>query len=109
MILVRTIFHAKWGKADEVLQAMKEGVQTLTNSFPHKVRILSDLSGETYTLVVEAEHESLASWEQFRARMWSSSQFREHASPGEGLIVSGSQEYYTIEAEYYMPLGEQNE
>ena len=100
MILVRTIFHTKWGKADEVIAGMKEGVQAMTKSNPQKVRILSDLSGELHTVTLEAEHESFAAWEQFRARMFSNPEFREHAASAEELILSGRHEYYTIEAEF---------
>jgi len=102
MIQVRTIFHTRWGKAEEVVAWMKAvaGIQAMNEADPHKVRILSDLSGEANTIVVESNHGSLAGWEQFRAAMFSNSAFQESTREVEGLILSGSTEYYTIEAEF---------
>lgn len=100
MILVRIVFHAKWGKADEVIAGLKEGIGSMPTLGQGKVRILSDLSGESHTVVVEQVHESLAAWEQFRANMFSNPQFQEGNARSEDLILSGRTEYYTIEAEF---------
>jgi hypothetical protein len=100
MIQVNTTFHTRWGKAEEFVAWMKAGIQAVNKVNPHKVRLLTDLSGESNTIVVESEHESLAAWEQFRAAMFSNSAFQESNRDIEGLILSGSTDYYTIEAEF---------
>jgi hypothetical protein len=103
MILVRTIFQAKWGKGGEFAAAMKESVQTIGGTLGPlgalKVRILTDLSGEFNVVVFESVHESLTAWEQFRARMFSTPEFQASSARSEGLVVSGRQEYWTIELE----------
>lgn len=100
MILVRTIFQAKWGKGSELAAAMKDSVQTLAGPLgAHKIRILTDLSGEFDVVVFEGVQESLAAWEQFRARMFSTPAFQASSARHQDLIASGRQEYYTIEAE----------
>jgi hypothetical protein len=100
MILVRTIFQAKWGKGGELAAAMKESVQALAGPLGNsRIRILTDLSGELNVVVFEGVHESLADWEQFRARMFSTPAFQSNSARSDELIASGRQEYYTIEAE----------
>jgi len=99
MILVRTIMQAKFGKGGELAAGMAESVRHGSVRAPGKVRILTDLSGEFDTVVMEATHESLAAWEQFRTALFASAEFQQASARGEGVIVSGRQEYYTIEAE----------
>jgi len=60
---------------------------------------LTDLSGPFDTVVLETEHASLAAWEQERARMFASPEFQAAQPRAQEAILSGHQEYYTIEAE----------
>jgi hypothetical protein len=100
MILVRTIFQAKWGKGGELAAAMKESVDALSGPLGNpRIRILTDLSGELNVVVFEGVHASLAAWEEFRARMFSTPAFQASSARSGELIDSGRQEYYTIEAE----------
>lgn len=99
MIMARTVIQAKWGKADEVVQGMKE----MMGSGPmpeggHKVMLLTDLSGEFHTVVMEAQFDSLAAWEKFRAQMFTGPDDQDNSL--DELMVSGRQEFYTIEAEF---------
>ena len=102
MIMVRTVFRTKWGKANEVVQGMKE----MMNRGPmpgevqnQKVVLMTDLSGEFHTVVMEARFESLAAYEQFRAQMFASDEMQNNQEEDD-MILSGRQEYYTIEAEF---------
>ena len=64
MIVVRDIFRLKFGKAKEAKALLKEGI-TLIESSGFKVdRILTDLTGEYYTLVLESVHKSLSDYER---------------------------------------------
>ena len=101
MIMARTVFQAKWGKADELVKGMKE----MMGSGPmpeggHKVMLLTDLSGEFHTVVMEAQFDSLASWEKFRAQMFTGPESQAQDNSQDDLFVSGRQEFYTIEAEF---------
>lgn len=102
MIMVRTVFQATWGKADELVAGLSESMRQGGGSEAkeHKTKLLTDLGGEFNTVVIEGQYESLAAWEQFRARLFSSPEFQNSASRGESLMVSGRQEFYTIEAEF---------
>ncbi len=99
MIMARTVIQTKWGKADEVVQGMKEMMKG--GPMPeggHKVTLLTDLSGEFHTVVMEAQFDSLAAWEKFRAQMFSGSEGQDNSQ--DELMVSGRQEFYKIEAEF---------
>lgn len=101
MIVVRTVFQASFGHGGElaaqfgdVNRAMMEelGVQ-------RRWRVLTDLSGPFDTVVLEVEVENLAEWEQARPRLFASQSFQESMARTQGLVVSGRNELYTVEAE----------
>ena len=98
MILVRMVFQGKFGTGGKLAASMVEMTRQMSGGAEGKVRILSDLSGEFDTIVFESTHESLAAWEQFRTQMFA--QEAEAGDTGDEYILSGRQEYYTIEAEF---------
>lgn len=102
MIMSRTVFQAKWGKADELVAGLAESMRQGGgfDAKEHKAKLLTDLGGEFHTVVIEAQYESLAEYEQFRARLFASPDFQANANRGDGLMVSGRQEFYTVEAEF---------
>jgi len=96
MILVRAVFQAKVGKAQELVASFKAATQQSDTG--DKPRILTDLSGPWDTVVVETVAESLADWERQRAEMFASPQFQDMFAQVAELVVSGRNEFYTIEA-----------
>ena len=98
MILHRTIFQAKFGKADDVVAHMKAVIESAADDQIAQLRprILTDISGTFDTVIVETVHESLASYEQFRAIM-----LENNAGDGNSamleLVETGSNELYTVE------------
>ena len=102
MIVVRFVFQAKFGKAGEVVEGFKEGADMMRRvAGPNaKVRLLTDLSGPFDTVVQEVELESLAEWEQLRAKIFSDSEFQETQEASEIPFTSGRTEFYTLEAAY---------
>jgi hypothetical protein len=95
MILVRIVFHAHHGKINQLVEGMKQA----THDAPERPRILTDLSGPMNTMVMESRHPSLAAYEQWRAELFKSQAFQQGQAQMEGLIESGSVEFYTIEQE----------
>ena len=99
MILHRTVFQAKFGKADNVVAHFKEAMSSVPQEQLAMLqsRILTDISGSFDTVVIETVHESLASYEQFRTMLME----RNASSDPQGgvldLVESGRNEYYTIE------------
>jgi hypothetical protein len=103
MILVRTVFQAKFGKGGELAQQMAAGMNESSMEAPMgagRWRILTDLSSGPFdTVVLEGEWNSLAAWEQARSQMFSDPSFQESMSRTAELIQSGRSELYTIEAQ----------
>ena len=99
MVVVRMVFQTKWGKAQEVVDefaSMVDIMRRITGNNAH-VRILTDLSGPFHTVVQEIEVESLAKWEEYRAKMFSSPEFQDMQPPGELPFEGGRTEFYTLE------------
>ncbi len=96
MILVRNVFQAKFGKSDELVAIFKQMLQVMSEPVNNQ-RILTDLSGPFYTVVLEAQVESLAEWERSRAEMFTNPQFGAVFARTIDLVESGHAEYYTIE------------
>lgn len=96
MIVARAVFHAKFGKAADVVARMKEAIAGLSEEQMAQLqpRILTDLSGRFDTVVMETTHESLAAYEQARQAMLASSG---EASPLFELVETGRNEYWTVE------------
>jgi hypothetical protein len=64
MILVRDVFHLKYGKAKEAKALYKEYTEIARKHGLPATRALTDLVGSRYyTFVWESTHESLAAWQ----------------------------------------------
>ena len=102
MIVVRFVFQAKWGQAGKVVEDYKEGVEMMKRiAGPDaKFRVYTDLSGPFDTVVQEMELKSLAEWERVRVAIFSDPEFQEMQSERENPYVSGSTEFYTLEASF---------
>jgi hypothetical protein len=102
MVVVRLVFQAKSGKAEEVVEGFKQGAEMMQRiAGPNaKVRILTDLSGPFDTVVQEVELASLAEWEQLRAKTFSDSEFKQMQEVSESPFASGRTEFYTLEATF---------
>jgi hypothetical protein len=101
MIVVRTVFQAGFGKAGELAASLKDNADRIASEMgtERRWRLLTDLSGTFDTVVQEVEAESLAEWEQMRARLFQTAAFRESFSAMQALIVSGHNELWTLEAQ----------
>ncbi|MEE8337700.1 MAG: hypothetical protein V3R95_06545 [Dehalococcoidia bacterium] len=64
MIIVRETFEAKYGRGDELIALIKEGSEMLAARAGSPPRILSDLSGQFFTIQMETEMESLSAFEE---------------------------------------------
>jgi hypothetical protein len=101
MILVQTVFQAKFGKAGELAGLVRDLQSRLGPElgFRNHWRVLTDLSGAFDTVVLEVEAASLAEWEQLRPRLFAVPAFRESFARMAELTASGSNAFWTIEGE----------
>lgn len=97
MIVVRDIFQLHFGKAKDAIKHLKRGREILAEAGYPVSRILTDVTGEYYTIVMESEVESLAAYEQGmeesqEAKAWQRL-YREDFVP---LVREGRREIFRI-------------
>jgi len=95
MILVLSIFQAKYGKGGELVALFKE-VRELQPAMSVD-RILTDASGPFFTVVTETLVESLGDWERRMAEDFSNSKFEGWFARMMPLVESGRREFYNVE------------
>ena len=99
MIVVRDIFHIKFGKAREVTDLFKEGIAIFkkVGFGALNIRLLTDLVGEPYyTTILETMYESVASWEQSSQAVRGSEEWRVWYQKLIPLIDNGERKIYSV-------------
>ncbi len=96
MIVVREVFQAKYGQGDSMVALFKEAQGKWLSEMPS--RLLVDLSGKFFTVVVEIEVESLAEWEARKAQLFAGPETADWFARMTNFIESGHREFYTIAA-----------
>lgn len=97
MIVIRNVFQLKFGKAREGLAVMKEGVaiqKRLAADAP--ARLLTDVTGPFYTLVLELTVSNLAAFEAMASRIFGDKEFQANYQKMVPLVESGHREIFTI-------------
>jgi hypothetical protein len=95
MIVVRDVYQARLGKTNELVTLLKEMQTTIAQGY--KQRILSDASGQFFTVVLEIELPSLAEWEKARDQLFASPEFGRFFPRWQELVESGRREFYNLE------------
>lgn len=99
MIIERNEFRIKFGKMREAKTIWLEILGVLKKEADIKTRLLTDLSGPAYLLVLELELDDLTHFEQnFRTEM-SNSRVRELYQKFILICDSSTRTFYTIEYE----------
>ena len=97
MILVRNVFRLKYGKAREALAVMKEGVAIQKRLAPDaSARLLTDVTGRHYTLVLELTVPNLAALEATVPVIFGDKDFQANYQKMVPLVESGHREIFTI-------------
>ena len=98
MIQVREVFQVQFGRAREAVALAQEMVRLEEEhgGVAGGTRILTDLTGDYYQLVLEQEHESLAAFEDSLARSMAAPEFREWYPRFAALMQGGRREIYRI-------------
>lgn len=96
MILVRDVFQLKFGKAKEAKALAKEG-SAIERKFGYgPSRILTDLTGPYYTLVMESTYDNLAAYEKVLKDALNAPEFSAWYQRFVPLVESGRREIFTI-------------
>jgi hypothetical protein len=96
MIVVRDVFQAKYGLGGDLVDLLKEAQEKWPAEYA--TRVLTDASGQFFTVVAETEFESLAAWEQAVSSYLSLPEFGDWFERMTPLIDTGRREFYNIEA-----------
>lgn len=97
MIVVRNVFHLKFGHAREALAIMKEGTAIQKRlGVDVGQRLLTDLSGPFYTLVLELTLPNLAAVETTLSRVMSDKDFHANYEKFVAHVDSGHREIYQL-------------
>jgi len=100
MVIERIEFQLKFGKAKEAIAIWKQIMEAAKKSnLPSaEMRLLSDVSGPTYTLVVELHMKSFMDFNPQQAIWATTPAFQELYEQFKPLCDSAKREYYRIES-----------
>ena len=96
MIVVREVFQLKYGKARDAKQLLKEAMPMFKKYITYPMRLLTDLVGPAYILVMESEHESLAAFETSLKSELGEEEWRTWYQKFIPLVESSRREIFTI-------------
>ena len=97
MIVIRNVFRLKFGKAKEAVALVKEAVaiQKRTGA-GFTARILTDVTGPFYTVVLELSVPSVSAWESEAPKFMADKDFQANYQKMVPLVESGHREIFTI-------------
>ena len=99
MIVVRNVFQLKFGKAREATALMKEGLaiqRKVITGVEFSTRLLTDVTGPFYTLVLELTVPNLATFESYAPRLFGDKDWQANYQKVAPLVESGYREVFTI-------------
>ena len=96
MIIVRDVFQLHFGKAREAIALAKEGRELERRAGYPVSRILTDVVGEYYTLVMESSFESLAQHEEALRAASQDQAWREWYAKFVPLVHEGRREVFRV-------------
>lgn len=99
MIVVRNVFQLEFGKAKEAIALMKQGLvlqKRALGDVEFSTRLLTDVSGPFYTLVLEVTVPSLAALEASMPRAFADKEFQANYQKMAALVRSGYREIFTV-------------
>ena len=105
MVVVRNVFQLKFGKAREAVAIVKEGLaiqKRLASSagVEMRSRVLTDITGPFYTLVLELTVPSLSDFERHGPSFMGNPEWQANYQKLQPLVDSGYREIFTVVAEY---------
>ena len=99
MIVIRNVFQLKFGKAREAVALMKEGLaiqKRVMSGLEYSSRVLTDVTGPFYTLVLELTVPNLSTFESQAPRLFGDKEWQAHYQKLAPLVESGHREVYSV-------------
>ncbi|HBC45958.1 MAG TPA: hypothetical protein DCZ43_02820 [candidate division Zixibacteria bacterium] len=97
MIVVRDIFQLKFGKAKEAMDSLKRMIANIVSLRGYGPdRVLTDLTGQYYTLIMETTYNDLADYDQAMHNTTSSDDWKKEYHLFADLVESGRREIFNV-------------
>ncbi len=97
MIVVRNVFRIKFGQSKPAVAAFKEGRALMKRlAVNAEARLLTDLVGTSYTLVLEQQYDGLAAFEQEMKKVMGSPEWRTWYETFIPYCEAGSREIFNV-------------
>src|SRR5947208_3528185 len=97
MIVIRNVFRLKFGKAREAVALIKEGAAIQKRAGANfSARILTDLTGPFYTVVLELTVPTLSAFETEAPRLMADKDWQSNYQKITALVESGYREIFTL-------------
>ena len=99
MIVVRNVFQLKFGKAKEAVALAKEGLAIQKKALAgveFSTRLLTDVTGPFYTLVLEMTVPSLGTFESYTPKLFADKDWQANYQKMAPLVESGYREVFTV-------------
>ena len=99
MVVIRNVFRLKFGKAKEAVLLFKEGIaiqKRVGSNLNFSTRLLTDLTGPFYTVVLEISVPNLATFEAEAPRLMGDKDWQANYQKSSALIDSGYREIFTV-------------
>jgi hypothetical protein len=99
MIVVRNVFRLKFGKAREAVALAKEGIAIQKRALAGmegSTRLLTDVTGPFYTLVLELTAPSLSAFETAGPKLFADKDWQANYQKMAALVESGYREIFSV-------------
>ncbi len=97
MIVVRNVFRLKFGKSKEAVALLKEGIAMQRRAgVEMKQRLMTDLVGTFYTLVLELTVSNMAELEANMPKAMGDKDWQANYQKFSALVESGYREIFTL-------------
>src|SRR4051794_19175546 len=99
MTVIRNVFRLKFGKAREAVALFKEGVaiqKRVVSGVDFSTRLLTDVTGPFYTVVLEITTPSLAAFEANAPRLMGDKDWQANYQQIVPLVESGEREVFML-------------
>ena len=99
MVVIRNVFQLEFGKTREAVALVKEGIAIQKRALAgidFSTRLLTDVTGPFYTLVLELTVANLGTFETAAPRLFGDKEWQANYQKLAPLVRSGYREVFTI-------------
>ena len=98
MVLVRDVFQLKFGKSKAAVDLLKQGIALEKKAGYNSQRLLTDISGPYYTLVMESSFPNLTEFEKAHHKVAGTPVWKKWYQSFVPLVEFGRREIFSVVA-----------